>query len=92
MPEILGNIIVAVVTDPATYTISLTWAHGETTVNNFRLLVDKGAFTAFTDPAFFTRVRIGQHGRSLEWPDGINFGADDLWFDAHPEVLYRLIG
>ena len=82
----------AAVTDPASYTVSLTWAHGETTVNSFRLLIGKGVFTAFTDPVFFTQVRIGQHGRSLEWPDEINFCADDLWFDAHPEVLYRLIG
>jgi len=34
-------------------------------------LLGKGAFTAFSDPAFFAQARVGEAGRSLEWP-GVN--------------------
>jgi hypothetical protein len=62
-----------------------TWANGETIVSSFRHLVGKGVFTAFADPAFFAQARIGEGGRSLEWPGELDFCADALWFKAHPE-------
>ena len=85
MPKVLDNIIVAAVADPNTHTVALTWANGETTVNGFRHLVGKGVFTVFDEPAFFAQVRVGERGRSLEWPDDIDFCADALWFETHPE-------
>jgi len=30
-------------------------------------------------------AKIGERGRSLEWPGEIDFCADALWFEAHPE-------
>lgn len=85
MPKVLDNIIVAAVPDPNTHTVALSWANGATTVNSFRHLVGKGVFAAFTDPAFFAQAHIGERGRSLEWPDEIDFCADALWFETHPE-------
>ena len=85
MPKVLDNIIIAAVPDPANHTVALTWANSETTVNSFRHLVGKGVFAAFSDPAFFTQARIGEGGRSLEWPGELDFCADALWFKAHPE-------
>jgi hypothetical protein len=85
MPKVLDNIITAAVADPNTHTVALTWANGERTVSSFRHLVGKGVFTAFNDPAFFAQAHIGERGRSLEWPNEIDFCADALWFDAHPE-------
>jgi hypothetical protein len=48
-------------------------------------LVGKGVFAAFSDPAFFAQARVGEGGRSLEWPGERDFCADALWFKAHPE-------
>jgi hypothetical protein len=45
----------------------------------------KGVFAPLADPAFFIRVRIGGSDRSLEWPGELDFCADALWFDVHPE-------
>jgi hypothetical protein len=85
MPKVLDNIIVTAAPDPNTHTVALTWANGEKTVNNFRHLVGKGVFAAFTDPVFFAQAHVGERGRSLEWPGEIDFCADALWFEAHPE-------
>jgi len=85
MPKILENIITAAVPDPSNQTVSLAWANGETTVASFRHFVGKGVFAAFADPAFFVQARIGEGGRSLEWPGELDFCADALWFEAHPE-------
>jgi hypothetical protein len=49
MPKVLENIITAAIItaaapDPATHTVAVTWANGETTVNCFGHLVGKGVF------------------------------------------------
>ena len=85
MPKVLDNIITAAAPDPASHTVALTWANGETTVSSFRQVVGKGVFAAFSDPAFFAQARVGEGGRSLEWPGELDFCADALWFEAHPE-------
>ena len=85
MPKVLDNIITVGAPDPATHTAALTWANGATTVSSFHHLAGKGVFTAFADPAFFTQARVGEGGRSLEWPGELDFCADALWFKAHPE-------
>src|SRR5215213_3244958 len=85
MAKVLDNIIIAAEPDPASHTVKLTWASDETTVNSFRRSVGKGVFAAFSDPEFFAQVRVGEGGRSLEWPGELDFCADALWFEAHPE-------
>jgi hypothetical protein len=85
MSRVLDNIITAAAPDPASHTVALTWANGETTVSSFRHVVGKGVFAAFSDPAFFAQARVGEGGRSLEWPGELDFCADALWFEAHPE-------
>ncbi len=85
MPKVLDNIIVTAVADPDTHAVALTWANGATTVSRFRHLVGRGVFAAFTNPAFFAQTRVGERGRSLDWPGEIDFCADALWFEAHPE-------
>ena len=85
MPKVLENIIKAAVPNPASHTVSLTWASGETTVSGFGHLVGKGIFAAFSDPGFFAQVRVGEGGRTFEWPGELDFCADALWFDVHPE-------
>ena len=85
MPKVLDNIIVAAVPDANDHSVTLTWMNGQTTVNSFRHLVGKGALAALRDPVVFAQVRVGERGRSLEWPGEIDFCADALWFDRHPE-------
>jgi hypothetical protein len=85
MPKILENVIVMAAPDPASHTVALTWANGEKTVSSFGHLVGKGVFAAFSDPAFFAQARVVEGGRSLEWPGELDFCADALWFEAHPE-------
>lgn len=85
MMKALQSIIIAAAPEPAHHTVALTWANGETTVSSFRYLVGKGVFAAFSDPAFFAQARVGEGGRSLEWPGDRDFCADALWFEAHPE-------
>lgn len=85
MPKVLDNIITAAAADPAHHTVTLTWANGSTTVNSFAHLVGKGVFARFSHPEFFKQVRVGEGGRSLEWPGELDFCADALWFKAHPE-------
>jgi hypothetical protein len=89
MPQVLDNVIVAARPDPRTLTVAITWASGETTVHRFGHLVGTGVFAALAEPATFARVRVGERGRSLEWPGDIDFCADALWFEAHPAEISR---
>jgi Protein of unknown function (DUF2442) len=85
MPKVLENIIAAAVPHPESGSVTLTWANGATTENSFRHVIGKGVFAPLADPAFFAQVRVGEGGRSLEWPGELDFCADALWFKAHPE-------
>jgi len=85
MPKVLENIITAAEPHSESGSVTLTWANGATTENSFRHLIGKGIFAPLADPAFFAQVRIGEGGRSLEWPGELDFCADALWFKTHPE-------
>ncbi|MBD0318975.1 MAG: DUF2442 domain-containing protein [Gemmatimonadetes bacterium] len=37
-----------------------------------------GVFSALSDPRVFSRVEIGEGGRFLEWPGGVDLCADAL--------------
>lgn len=85
MPAVLENVITHAVADTGTHRVILTWANGATTVAHFEHLVGKGVLAVLADPSVFAKVRVGARGRSLEWPGEIDFCADALWFEAHPE-------
>jgi hypothetical protein len=89
MPRVLDNIITAATADPTSHVVTVTWANGEKTINKFRHLVGKGVLAALADPTVFAQVQVGERGRSLEWPGEIDFCADALWFEAHPEEAPR---
>ncbi len=65
--------------------MTVTWSNGATTVSHFGQLVGNGVFATLADPAVFAQVRVGERGRSLEWPGEIDFCSDALWFEAYPE-------
>lgn len=59
------------------------------TVYNFDLkpLIKKGnVFENLIDDTNFYKVKIGEGGRSLEFPNEIDFCADSIWLKAHPEA------
>jgi len=85
MPKALDNIIVAAVADPKAHGVTVTWANGETTTNDFRHLIGKGVFATLADPTTFAQVQMGERGRSLVWSGEIDFRADALWFETHPD-------
>ena len=84
MPQVLENIIVSAVPEPSACRVFLTWANRETTTHDLQHLCGKGVFRALRDPAFLAQVRVGDHGRSLEWPGELDLCTDALWFEAHP--------
>jgi len=52
-------------------------------------LIGKGGLAALADPKVFAQVKVGERGRSLEWPGEIDFCADALWFETHPAEAPR---
>ena len=85
MPDVLENVIVAALPDPAAFRVALTWANGEQTTSDFSQLASRGIMKRLADPACFSHVRVGELGRSLEWNGGLDFCADAIWFEAHPD-------
>jgi hypothetical protein len=78
MPKVLDNVIVAATANATDYTVALTWANGETSSSSFRDRVGQGVFAELADPSIFAEVRVGERGRSLEWPGDIDFCTDTL--------------
>ncbi len=85
MPPMLDNVITSATADASTFSVALTWANGATTTNSFRHIIGKGIGIALANPTLFAQVQVGERGRSLEWPGDIDFCADALWFEAHPQ-------
>lgn len=71
--------IVSIRPNPLNYTISITYADGETLLADFRSLLDKSEImSALRDSAMFNTVRIGARGRSIVWEGKVDFCADGL--------------
>lgn len=85
MAGLLHNVIASAEADPATQTVRLTWRDGSVTSARFSHLAGIGVFAAMRDPAFFSKAEVADAGHVLAWPGDIEFDADALWFEAHPE-------
>jgi len=81
----IGDNVISKAEADAAFSVRLTWADGSTSLAHFDHLAGKGVFAPLADPAFFGRVAVGRRGRSLEWPGELDFCADALWFEAHPQ-------
>ncbi|MDT4968231.1 MAG: hypothetical protein QOJ64_2968 [Acidobacteriota bacterium] len=53
-------------------------------------LTDRGVFTAWRDRVFFADVKVGAHGRSLEWGDQIDLSADSLYLTLTGKTVQEL--
>lgn len=61
------------------YSIKITYDDNVTIIAHFEHLLEKGVMPALKNPDVFNQVKIGHHGRSIEWVDlGIDFCADGL--------------
>lgn len=74
------------VTPEANYRLRLFYSNGTVIVIDFSPIIERGGvFSRLSDPAFFSQVQLSEDGRSIEWPGELDFCADALWFQAHPD-------
>jgi hypothetical protein len=67
--------------------VRLTFSDGTGGVVDFAALAKRGGvFAKLADAGFFAQVRIGDRGRSLEWPGELDFCADALWMECHKKT------
>jgi hypothetical protein len=60
----------------------LQWSDGtKASLDLSRLLEDK-AFHSLRDPKVFVQAQVGEWGHSIEWPSGIDLGAEALWLET----------
>ncbi len=85
MAGLLHNITVRAEADASNHTVQIGWKDGSVTFADFRPLLGRGVFTVLRDPVFFQSAEIVDGGHALSWPGELEFNADALWFEAHPE-------
>jgi hypothetical protein len=58
----------------------ITWNTGETLACDLAATVSRHAALApLADPAVFSQVAVEEWGHGLDWPDGLDLGADRLY-------------
>lgn len=62
--------------------VRLRWSDGADAELDLADWLAKPAFAALRDPAEFAKVRVGDWGHSLEWPSGVEAGANSLWLET----------
>ena len=60
-------------------TLVVSWSDGTHAELDLKATLDDPAFGALRDPAIFAQARLGEWGHSVEWPSGLDLGADMLW-------------
>jgi hypothetical protein len=62
--------------------LRLRWAGGPEVEIDFSPFLQRRAFNALTKERDFAGARVGDWGHSVEWPSGIEIGADSLWLET----------
>lgn len=61
------------------FLLELKYSDGGVVIADFKPIIAKGGvFTGLADPQLFSQVRLGERGRSVEWPDELDFCADSF--------------
>ena len=61
------------------FTVHLEYVDGDIIdVDIAPLIAQGGVFEALHDPRVFAQVRLGENGRYVEWPNGVDLCADAL--------------
>jgi hypothetical protein len=76
----MRTIVAAKVKSPAT--LVLRWSDGTRADVDLSAMLRDKRLRVLREPSEFSRVRIGEWGHSLEWPSGVELGADSLWLET----------
>ena len=58
----------------------ITWSTGETLDCDLATTISRlAAFAPLADPALFSQVAVEEWGHGLDWPGGLDMGADRLY-------------
>ena len=67
--------------------VEIHWSDGShSVIPSSEVIARGGLFSQLADPEFFAEVKVGDYGDSIIWPGELDFGADSLWYRAHPDV------
>jgi len=62
--------------------VALGWSGGERVELDLSGWLADRAFAPLRHAGEFAKVRIGEWGHGLEWPSGVEMGADSLWLET----------
>lgn len=72
--------LITAVNVTGTMKLVLTWATGEILDCNLAEIIQSyTAFAPLKDPAVFSQVAVEEWGHGLDWPGGLDMGADRLY-------------
>lgn len=74
------TIVAATAIPPAQ--LELTWSDGSKVGLDLAALPEGKSFRALGTPQEFSQVRVGEWGHLVEWPSGVELGADFLWLET----------
>ncbi len=78
IPPLLKRIVRVIAFSPAR--IVIEFEDGRVVMADLTEVINRGGvFEKFRDERFFKRVRVGNGGRSIVWPHGIDFCADAFY-------------
>ena len=64
----------------SSFNVEITWGSGEKLmVDLCQVINENPAFKPLQKPAFFNRMTTDDWGHAIEWPDGLDIGADRLY-------------
>jgi NAD dependent epimerase/dehydratase family enzyme len=73
------------VTPEPNYRLRLVYSDDRIVVIDFTPIIQQGGvFAVLADFEVFSQVKLGQGGRYIEWLGELDFCADALWLEAHP--------
>ncbi len=69
------------------YKLHLVYSDGTLVTVDFKPIIERGGiFQPLVDPQFFSQVSVGDRGRYIEWPGGIDFCADALRLEGQLDI------
>lgn len=62
--------------------LMVRWSDDATVELDLSPLLQRRGFAPLSDPDLFNQARVGEWGHSVEWPGGVEIGADQLWLET----------
>ena len=63
-------------------TLALKWSDGTRAEIDLVNTMRDRHFRSLRDPKVFGKARVGEWGHSVEWPSGVELGAEMLWLET----------